>query len=258
MTSHKSTREVLLTCIDEIEIIAKELLDNLIAQKQQKPVSAEHSQLVELVLQKDTDLKATLKLAEEQGVLQQKVVALETEVERHDIEIRNLQKQLKEAEQLLATAIFQAKQKLQAIAKANSRPVNSEELIKFAHRISASNAVCAPLNWQQGDLRRPYPTDIEMRLGFLGRLGEMNVNGHISFPELLHRPNHSMQQGSSVPNSQAGTYSWLSQNDLQMPGLSVSHLGVGGGMDHKTPKKENEDVDVMSTDSSSSSSSDSQ
>lgn len=43
-------------------IYSRELLDNLIAQKQQKPVSAEHSQLVELVLQKDTDLKATLKV----------------------------------------------------------------------------------------------------------------------------------------------------------------------------------------------------
>nr|CAG4647415.1 EOG090X0DX5 [Megafenestra aurita]SVE92661.1 EOG090X0DX5 [Megafenestra aurita] len=257
MTSQKSTREVLLNCIDDIEIIAKELLDNLIAQKQQKTMSAEHSQLVELVLQKDTDLKATLKLAEEQGVLQQKVIALETEVERHDVEIRNLQKQLKEAEQLLATAIFQAKQKLQSIARANNKPVNSEDLIKFAHRISASNAVCAPLNWQQGDLRRPYPTDIEMRLGFLGRLGEMNVNGHMSFPELLHRPGHSMQQGSSVPNSQAGTYSWLSQGDLHLP-MTASHLGVGGGMESKNPKKESEDVDVMSTDSSSSSSSDSQ
>ena len=40
----------------------RELLDNLIAQKQQKPMSADHSQLVELVLQKDTDLKATLKV----------------------------------------------------------------------------------------------------------------------------------------------------------------------------------------------------
>lgn len=57
-----------------------------------------------------------------------------------------------------ATAIFQAKQKLTAIGRANRRPVSSEDLIKFAHRISASNAVCAPLNWQQGDPRRPYPT----------------------------------------------------------------------------------------------------
>lgn len=92
-----------------------------------------------------------------------------------------------------------------------------------------------------------------MRLGFLGRLGDINVNGHLSnFPELLHRP---LPQGSA-PNSQAGTYSWHSQGDLHLP-LSVSHLGVGG-MDSRTPKKESDDVDVMSTDSSSSSSSDSQ
>jgi hypothetical protein len=43
-------------------VMNRELLDNLIAQKQQKPMSTEHTQLVELVLQKDTDLKATLKV----------------------------------------------------------------------------------------------------------------------------------------------------------------------------------------------------
>nr|CAG4650496.1 EOG090X0DX5 [Sida crystallina] len=256
MTSQKGTKEVLLSLIDDVEIISKELLDNLIAQKHQKPISTEHSQLVELLLQKDVDLKATLQLAEEQGVLQQKIGALENEVERHDNEIKNLQKQLKEAEQLLATAIFQAKQKLQCIARANRKPVNSEDLIKFAHRISASNAVCAPLNWQQGDLRRPYPTDIEMRLGYLGRLGDMNVNGHMgNFPDVLHRSAHSMPQ-SMAPNSQAGTYSWLSQGDPHLP-MSVPH-GLASAMEAKNAKKEAEDVDVMSTDSSSSSSSDSQ
>jgi hypothetical protein len=45
-----------------IMVMNRELLDNLIAQKQQKPMSTEHTQLVELVLQKDTDLKATLKV----------------------------------------------------------------------------------------------------------------------------------------------------------------------------------------------------
>lgn len=59
-----------------------------------------------------------------------------------------------------ATAIYQAKQKLQSINRANRRPVSSEDLIKFAHRISSSNAVCAPLTWQPGDPRRPYPTGI--------------------------------------------------------------------------------------------------
>lgn len=43
-------------------------------------------------------------------------------------------------------------------------------------RISESNAICAPLAWQLGDLRRPYPTDIEMRLGFLGK-SDLSLNG---------------------------------------------------------------------------------
>lgn len=51
---------------------------------------------------------------------------------------------------------------------------------KKKNRISASNAISAPLTWQQGDLRRPYPTDIEMRLGFLGKSDVTNVNGHSS------------------------------------------------------------------------------
>ena len=57
-----------------------------------------------------------------------------------------------------STAVYQARQKLESISKAKQTPVNSEDLIRYAHRISASNAVCAPLNWEQGDPRRPYPT----------------------------------------------------------------------------------------------------
>ena len=68
-----------------------------------------------------------------------------------DQHIKALQGQLKEAETLLASTIYQAKQKLANISR--SSPVLSEDLIKYSHRISASNAVCAPLNWQQGDPR---------------------------------------------------------------------------------------------------------
>ena len=57
-----------------------------------------------------------------------------------------------------ANAIYQAKQKLESIACAHNGPVNAEDLIRYAHRISSTNAVSAPLSWQQGDPRRPYPT----------------------------------------------------------------------------------------------------
>lgn len=178
---------------------------------------------------------------------------LKAEVERQDNDINHLQKQLKEAEQILATAIYQANQKLQSIARANKRPVSSEELIKFAHRISASNAICAPLTWQQGDPRRPYPTDIEMRLGLLGRLMSDPINGHLLQQQNslsdLHRQGHP----GEIPAAQQNQFAWHPSGEI--------HMSVGQGsvpMDTRNHKQETEDVEVMSTDSSSSSSSDSQ
>lgn len=69
--------------------------------------------------------------------------------------------------------------------------------------------MCAPLTWQPGDARRPYPTgninkfdiyntkyliwilwfvfilDIEMRMGVLGRLNDLPLNGHMMQPQGL-------------------------------------------------------------------------
>ncbi|KAL2728602.1 mediator of RNA polymerase II transcription subunit 4 isoform X1 [Vespula squamosa] len=254
MTSSKSTKEALLSIIDDIELIAKEMIENIIAQKPLKLSTTEHTQLTELLIAKDNELKATLKRAAEQAKINLKMEALKAEVERQDQDIQQLQRQLKEAEQILATAIYQAKQKLQSIARANKRPVPSEELIKFAHRISASNAICAPLTWQQGDPRRPYPTDIEMRLGCLGRLSDLPLNvpmlgSHPGIPSDLHRTGHP---AGEPPVSQANQFAWHPSGEIHM---SVSGQG---SVAMNTHKQETEDVEVMSTDSSSSSSSDSQ
>lgn len=83
---------------------------------------------------KDNELKSVLQLASEQAKIEQKMNALKAQVDLQDQEINQLQKQLKEAEQILSTALFQARQKLTSIAKANKRPVASEELIKYAHK----------------------------------------------------------------------------------------------------------------------------
>lgn len=179
----------------------RELIENTITLRLQKMTGAEHTQLTELLVAKDKEIKDTIQLARNQAKIEKKMEILRGEVRRQDQEIYNLQRQLKEGEQILATAIFQAKQKLASIAKANKRPVLSEELIKFAHKISASYAVCAPLTWQQGDLRRPYPTDIEMRLGFLGRLSDLPLNGHLLQQQNLsdfHRSGHTASGGNFV------------------------------------------------------------
>ncbi|KAG4075725.1 hypothetical protein HA402_003550 [Bradysia odoriphaga] len=252
MSLHMSTKERLLALIDDIEIISKELIENSIAPKPQKISSTEHQQLVELMISKDNEFKTVLQLASEQAKIETKMNTLKEQVELQDREINKLQRQLKEAEHLLSTAIFQAKQKLASIEKANKRPVSSEELIKYAHKVSASNAICAPLTWQQGDLRRPYPTDIEMRLGFLGK-SDLSLNGH----NLQHQISANEHRNTGdVPTSAQNQFAWHPSGELHMSmGASTGSVALDTRA-HKDDRQD--DVEVMSTDSSSSSSSDSQ
>lgn len=58
-----------------------------------------------------------MKLALNQGKIHHEMQVLEKEVEKRDSDIQQLQKQLKEAEQILATVVYQAKEKLKSIEK---------------------------------------------------------------------------------------------------------------------------------------------
>jgi mediator of RNA polymerase II transcription subunit 4 len=240
-----------------IPLAYREMIENLMAPKHQK--THDYLQLVDLLVLKDNELKQLMTLAAEQAKIDEKINELKEQVSKYDNEINQLQKHLKEAEQILSTAIFQAKQKLGSIAKANENPVQSEELIKYAYRISASHAISAPNTWQQGDLRRPYPTDFETRQGFLGKT-DLNMNGH----------GHSLQTQTSVndvsrssttaaavadtipasaPNHQ---FSWFPTGELHMMSGHQS-ISLETNRSHKDASQ-----DDASSDSSSSSSSDSQ
>ena len=156
------------------------MLESTIAPKQDKLSPDDQNQLIQLLLLKNSALKDMFKvrsalesaaagvalaaiiiglslvvqLAHEQGEIEEKMEELETEVNHYDQEIQTLQKHLKDAEVLLSTALYQAKQKLDQMTKAQQQSVSSEELVRFAHRISATHAVAAPLNWLPGDPRK--------------------------------------------------------------------------------------------------------
>ena len=252
------TKEVILSLIEDIELIAREMLENGVAPKQKRMTAQEHKAITELLVSKDKDLKAALKLAAEQGEVEKDIDHVRAEVERQDQHIKALQTQLKEAETLLASTIYQAKQKLENINRAT--PVLSEDLIKYSHKISASNAVCAPLNWQQGDPRRPYPTDIEMRGGFLSRaeLPLAQQLQHVTPPAAALPPptGHTPAHSGHTPAQAPGHFSWSSGGEMQMGvggGAPPVHIDTGG----RQAGNMQEEVEVMSTDSSSSSSTDS-
>lgn len=91
-------------------------------------------------------MKSVLKLAEEQAQIEQKMVALKAKVHLRDQQIKRLQRRLKDSEEILSRALFQARQKLASINVANKKPVPSEELIKYAYRFVIRADPCKCLN----------------------------------------------------------------------------------------------------------------
>lgn len=112
----------------------RELIENSNAPKHQKISQTDHTQLVDLLISKDNEMKSVLKLAEEQAQIEQRMNALKQKVHLRDQQIKRLQRRLKDSEEILSRALFQARQKLASIAVANKKTVPSEELIKYAYR----------------------------------------------------------------------------------------------------------------------------
>ncbi|XP_059174999.1 mediator of RNA polymerase II transcription subunit 4-like [Physella acuta] len=304
MASEPSTRQKLHSIIDDMELISKELIEQLAMPKSQRKSDVpDATDLMELLIEKDGELKELLKIAQEQEKVEKVIDSLKVEVGKRDGEIRQLQRVLKEAETIMATAVYQAKQKLAAVRQAQQNKISSEDLIKYAHRISASNAVAAPPTWSPGDPRRPYPTDLEMRHSCLSMGSfpdtttlnpvmrmysqESQASSHhqTTQPSLGHHQQSSQQAGMShhqQPSQQSGLshhqhssqqaglghhpqqthhhqqqgipppYSWQPSQDGS---LSLnSHHTIADSL--KGHSKEEDDVELMSSDSSSSSSSD--
>lgn len=104
----------------------------------------------------------------EQKILHEKIIKVKEQLENTETNVKRLITCLKEAEHILSSAVYQAKMKLDMIHK--SKPLPSEEIIRYAHKISSDNAVCCPENWMPGNPKRPYPTDTDMRKGWLARI----------------------------------------------------------------------------------------
>lgn len=231
-------------------------------------------QLSELLVRKDQELRQAMKAAEEQELIQSKIDQLRREVQDHDDELQKLQQSFKEAESILSTAIYQAKQKLSLIKKADSHPISIDELIKYAHKISADHSVASPYNWEIGDPRRPYPTDLEMKSGLLVNSNDANLSSLLQQQQQQqqqyhHHHQNQLQQESSIPlrpsSASSSPYSWANQQQQQQQQFTPDtkpNINSGGYGDYNDVKqqqqRDNDEVEVMSTDSSSTSSSDSQ
>lgn len=70
--------------------------------------------------------------------------------------------------------LLQGNEKLKSIRHAEARRVDVDKLISLAHRQALSNGVAAPIEWRPGDPMRPYPTEHDLRRGWLGAHGHQH------------------------------------------------------------------------------------
>ncbi|CAF1670107.1 unnamed protein product, partial [Didymodactylos carnosus] len=112
-------------------------------------------------------------IVKHQQEIERQIQQKREQIQKCERALRCLQTYLIQAVQVLSSAVYQAKQKLQNIRRA--KVFSSEDIIRYAYQLASVYATTAPDNWQQGDTRRPYPTDIEMRKGILGRLSEQTL-----------------------------------------------------------------------------------
>lgn len=82
------TKEVILTLIEDIELIAKEMIENTVAPKQKRMSAADHKAMSDLLVTKDKELKEALKVAGEQREVEKEIDKVRAEVERQDQNIK--------------------------------------------------------------------------------------------------------------------------------------------------------------------------
>lgn len=151
--------------------------------------------------------------------------------------------------------------------------------MRYAHHISINHSVAAPFNWEAGDPRRPYPSDVDMRAGALGHADAAppppihfpsDAGGTLSFNSTNFLAQHSLPfawqvkknaaSGASAAAAAAAVASQPIHVQVHKAAGSGGAMGndpaSGSGTGGAIPNADDE-VETMSTDSSSNSSSDS-
>jgi len=251
------TRAQLHQVLDDVDLITRQLISvlshngnhqsgdsNLRSKVAENKKVMDVDQLARLLALKQADIQDLVEVAGQQKQLKEDISCIKDSISSADKRIASMQKTFNEAERLQATSIYYAKELIKQIDKAQMQPVGSEELVKYAHKISSSCSTVAPISWSYGDPRRPYPQDVEMKMGWLGQIN--NMAGRVDPNEASILKPLGTEGITLVENNQGNKQQ---QNGSQWDSNpNISEL----------LNLEKDEADFMSTDSSSSDSSDSE
>lgn len=166
------TRRKLDLLLQEMDTICREIISQLYNTSATNN-NVDTQTLIDMFIERQDYLTQQLHIVGQQQELERQLQVKRDEILRCERALRCLQTYLLQAVQVLSSAVYQAREKLANIRRAKIFP--SETIIRYAHQLASCYSTIAPDNWQQGDIRRPYPTNIDMRRGLLGRISEQTL-----------------------------------------------------------------------------------
>jgi mediator of RNA polymerase II transcription subunit 4 len=166
------TRRKLDLLLQEMDTICREIISQLYNTSSTNN-NFDTQTLIDMFIERQDCLTQQIHIVRQQQELERQLQIKRDEILKCDRALRCLQTYLLQAVQVLSSAVYQAREKLTNIRRAKTFP--SESIIRYAHQLASCYSTIAPDNWQQGDIRRPYPTNIDMRRGLLGHISEQTL-----------------------------------------------------------------------------------
>jgi mediator of RNA polymerase II transcription subunit 4 len=169
------TRRKLELLLQEMDTICRETISQI--HNSSSTVNSNNNldtqTLIDMLIERQDYLTQQIVIVRQHQELERQLQLKRDEILKCERAISCLQTYLLQAVQVLSSAVFQAREKLTNIRQAKGFP--SETIIRYAHQLATCYSTTAPENWQQGDIRRPYPTNMDMGRGLLGRISEQTL-----------------------------------------------------------------------------------
>jgi len=193
------TRQKLELILQEMDTISREIISQLYNSSNNFDVQT----LVDMFIERQDCLTQQIVIVRQHQEFERELQFKRDEILKCENALHCLQTYLLQAGQVLSSAVYQAHEKLKNIHQ--SKSFSSETIIRYAHELATCYSTTAPENWQQGDIRRPYPTNLQMRQGILGRISEQTLQQQQQ-QQQINVQNSITVVDSSVPQTTTSSY----------------------------------------------------
>ncbi|KAL5256389.1 hypothetical protein ACHWQZ_G011574 [Mnemiopsis leidyi] len=168
----RSTRDKLIMSLTELQGLVMVLIQSVHSQATSNPQPGQASTeaITTQIIEKQNIINEIIQEAEEQEEIQRQIAVEKQEYHRLESEVNKLQQQLRQSQQVLEMVVASANEKTEQTQAVKEKQCTVRDLLSYAHLISSSYSNQMPANWTELDYRRPWPTDLDMRAGELGKL----------------------------------------------------------------------------------------